>query len=453
MYALERFWINCTLVCVACIIFSSTAFTGAVFAQDDTHAKFANDLRQFTSAMYRNSVDETTLWGSAGSSWVLKKDSSSEISTHLDRFEWIGSKISFKTPFCNAEVERPRPLHLNGRIDFNQRNGSGSISVRGQRMIISTANGAASKSLKDNCLDISKISDFVDGRVSFKANIWGGEDIVTLDVIRPDGKKSIRLNYVPDLSFEPLARSSWKLRPDNGAPSKQCGLLGFSSGGRGSVGCCNFLGFGTKKVGNAWEVLPSFSQTLRACSGPTELHSNSDSLMTTALSKGLEINEEGNLIAGSETDTPYVFEPVTGFEKLEGEWLLSGLESRSFDDRIWTMPRTHRVKNEALIKDLNIVLTVAESQLEIKKGCRVIISNIHSLRPGYIRLGKSEFSDDNCEEKQYNRTTGQLLSVIGSGDKKGTVKVDYDAEAQTLILTRASIGSFSRSHSWIFYQK
>ena len=55
-------------------------------------------------------------------------------------------------------------------------------------------------------------------------------------------------------------------------------------------------------------------------------------------------------MAGSKSKVPYIFEPVTGYEKLEGTWLLSGLESRVFDDRIWTMPRTHRVKDEVALE-------------------------------------------------------------------------------------------------------
>jgi len=364
-----RYWLICLPTILLPLLLNDLAV-----AQDDKATAFEDDLRKFSFVRYRNSIDETTLWGSAGSSWVLKDDPDSEMATHLNRFGWQGSKIIFKTPFCNAEADIPRPLFLNGHIDFSQPNRHGSASVRPQRMTLSTDAGASSKSLKNNCLAISEVSDFVDSKVSFQANISGLEDVVTLFIHGSDNKMSTTLRYIQDKTW------TGKRSPNE----------------------------------HEFVALP-FSYTIKYW--------------------------------------PYInINSVAEFEKLEGEWLLSGLERRSFDNRIWSMPITHRVKNEASIKDMNMVLTVAQDHLKVKLGCKIVTSNIASLKSGFIRIEKSELSDDdNCEVKEnvYNRTTGRILSVIDNHRKKGTVKLDYDEQAKTLTLTRVSKVS-SSSQSWIF---
>ena len=165
----------------------------------------------------------------------------------------------------------------------------------------------------------------------------------------------------------------------------------------------------------------------------------------------MKINEDGNLVAGFNSEAPYIFEPVTGYEKLHGDWLLSGLESRKFDNRIWTMPQTHRVKNEDAIKEMNAVLSVTKDRLKMQLGCRIITSNIKALKPGFIRLDKNEWSnDENCDSKENNRDVTKLLSVISAYYGHATLKVDFDETTQRLTLTRASIGAYARSHSWTF---
>lgn len=445
MYSLQRFWVNFSKVYIASIIFLLSALTGEVFAQDNNAPHFNYEVNQFFSTgNFLHSVDHATIWGSAGSAWILKADQniSAELTQYFERFEWNGSKIFFKTKFCSEDIERPRPLTLKGHIDFSQSNKYAGNKIP-QRVILSTDQGAASRALKGNCILISEISSYLDGRVMFKADSRG-EDTVTIDIYNSGTKKVLRLVYEPDYTFEPLARNSWKIRPDNDAP--KCALLGFSRGGRGGTSCCNSLSFKVTKTTEGWLPNGGYQQTLRACGGYL---SGADGLMTRALSQGLKINEDGNLIAGAESDTPYIFDPVTGFEKAEGVWTLSGLEYRRFDSRVFTMPHVTRVRDETAIRELGVLLTVSPKQLKIQAGCNSAERNIVKIKPGFIRMeGKSVSFSDFCNAKEMisNIPAYKLMSIIGGP----VLKVDFNERTQTLTLTKSSIGSYGRSHSWIF---
>lgn len=171
--------------------------------------------------------------------------------------------------------------------------------------------------------------------------------------------------------------------------------------------------------------------------------------MTRALSKGLKINDEGNLVLGQESDTPYIFEPVTGLEKAEGVWTLSGLEYRRFDSRVFTMPHVTKIYDEAAIRELDVKLTVKPKELKMKAGCNSANVKIEGMKPGFIRMEeKPHYLSDFCDpqEKISNILTSKLLSPVGGP----ILKVDYDEHTQTLTLTKASIGAYGRSHSWIF---
>lgn len=220
----------------------------------------------------------------------------------------------------------------------------------------------------------------------------------------------------------------------------------FSSGGAGSTSCCNFLGFEVKKSNETWFLKGGYEQTLKSCLGKKH---NADGLMMTALSKGLKINDDGNLVAGAESDTPHIFDPVTGLEKAEGTWTLSGLEYRRFDSRIFTMPHVTKVHDETAIRELGVKLTVKPNELEIQAGCNSNNVKIDEIRRGFILMEKkSYFLSDICDpkEKISNILTRKLIAPVGGP----VLKVDFDEHAQTLTLTRASIGAYARSHSWIF---
>lgn len=133
-----------------------------------------------------------------------------------------------------------------------------------QRVILSTDQGPASNALKGNCNLISEISNYLNSRVMFKADMSRG-DKVTIDIYTQDASKTLHLVYKPDYTFEPLARNAWKIRPNNGAPS--CGLLGFSTGGQGSISCCNFLEFKVSQTNEGWLPSGGYTQTMRALRG------------------------------------------------------------------------------------------------------------------------------------------------------------------------------------------
>lgn len=199
------------------IAFCLTAFNGQAFAQDTYQPDFNYEINQFfNTGSFLRSVDHATLWGSAGSAWVLEENESisEELAHYFNGFEWNGSKISFKTKFCSLHPERPRPLSLKGHIDFSQSNKYGGSNLP-QRAILSTDQGAASNDLKGNCILISEISNYLHSRTMFKAE---GSN-VTIYIYTSDPTKALRLVYKPDFTFKPLARNLWKIRTDNGSPS------------------------------------------------------------------------------------------------------------------------------------------------------------------------------------------------------------------------------------------
>lgn len=427
------------------------AFSGQVFAQDYHQPGFKHQVNQFfsTGSFYR-STDHATIWGAAGSSWALEGNGSAPeaIAKYLDRFHWRGSKIEFNTKFCSLDSERPRPLTLKGHIDFSQSNRY-SGTVMPQRVIMSTSQGAASAELKGKCILISEISDILDGRVMFKADMRY-DDRVKIDIYDSYNNGSnagslYSLVYKPDNRFEPLSRTAWKIRPDNGAP--KCGALWISARGEGYVNCCNYLGFGVEKVDEGWRPDGrGYEQTLRGCHGDL---GRADSEMQRALSTGLTINADGNLVAGEQSETPYIFDPVTTLDKAQGDWTLTGLEYRSFDSRIFTLPNVFRVSDQDALRKSDVKLTVRPMQLNMKAGCNSIQVNIAQIKPDYLRMDdqkKSRSDYCNIDEVISGVQTVKLSSIIGGP----IIKVDHDEHAQTLTLTRASIGAFGRSHSWIF---
>ena len=450
IYATAR---TLALRALSCLTLCVMMLSGQAFAQSGflDHNDFEFQVRQFFNPVsFSNSVDNATIWGAAGSLWTLEADDSvpEDIAKYLGRFHWRGSNLFFETKFCNSDTERPRPLSLIGHIDFSQSNRY-SNNILPQRVMMSTRNGAASASLKGKCIPIAEMSDMLNGRVTFKADMRRGDE-VTINVFGSYKEGSNagaihRLVYKPDDSFEALSRNQWKIRPDNNAPP--CGSLGFSASGNGTASCCNGMGFNVEPVGDHWfPGNKGFSQTLVGCMGDLR---DADALMQTAISRGLKMNSDGTLIAGVQSEAPYIFDPITGLENAEGEWTLTGLELRSFDSRIFAMPSVKKVHDEQAIRDLGVKLTFSLSALEMQAGCNKLKMNIDKIKPGFIRMeDKAHHVDDFCDAKEVisGVLTRKLISIIGGP----VLKIDFDEHAQTLTLTRATIGARSRSQSWIF---
>ena len=422
-------------------VWASFIGTNAAFAQaPNLERELGEQLWHITNTgFYPSKIDDAAIWYQAGSTWELIESAGApnDFAKHMDRFDWNGASIVFKTPFCNPNNNGLKSYVFKGHIDLTQNN-----RYQKQRIILTTVGKSGNN--ENGCPRVESIRSYWGAAPTLSIDSFGSNNL-TLGFY-DDEAKPFLLTYKLIRTFDRLARSPWRLTDDHIAPRENCRKLTISPTGKGGSGCCNYLGFEFKALENEWKA-KSFSMTAKACDAPRMAI---DGKIMTALQEGLKVNEDGILVAGQSDDTRLVYEPVSILDKLEKPLLLSGLNIRRYDSSTPTLPRIQAVTDADALKALGIELSVEGNHLVMRTECRKIKAQVSDIKGNYIRLGQKQWDyDEECEAKQsvkrkLSRSMGQ---IVGDG---ATLLLVYDEGRRDLNLTRTIIGPTYSSVSWTF---
>jgi len=437
-----------SLACVACIMVlvacGQNTGSNSPILNAELQKRLKQELRPITSGFYPRKTDDATLWGASGTQWVLDRIDHipEDVAQFMDSFNWDGSTINFKTPVCFKNDETLTHYILTGKVDFSQNNRYSSNVTPQQMTLIPRKINILPSGAVDCTLKKSNWT-----RVLFKARGYK-TDNVTIDLYDDTSQSSlIRLTYKSDRSLEPLANSIW--RTSSGNDSYGFCHLNISYRGKGSASCCAYLGFTVNPTKDGWDTTQVYSGS-ESCLNAEG--TEADAQMKRAISEGISLNNDGNLVAGPQTKTPMIFESVNNLEKLTGTWQLTGLVARHVDPRIIAMPKAHQVYAREALKDLNVELTVETDRLTLEHGCRRLSAKIIEQKDGYLRLGKKDWVNlDNCDSTGFDTASRMIETSTGQIiDDRAALKLDFYEPTDSLTLTRATIGSRARSRSWEF---
>ena len=226
----------------------------------------------------------------------------SDYEQNLEILYWKDNNLSFDKPFCAPSVRKDHnvrkalhakledPLSHKQVVEFNV----GSPGLL--RTLVSFSD--------KTCANVGEFP--LDGEsLSFILNEEGYEPSITFF---DSNTKSVKLEYKPDRTLDPLVKNDWDLLPKNGAPAEYCSVLKVGTDGFAGIGCCNRISFSVQNIENQKWSFDTIIHSDRGCFGEA---GKSDSLVMGKLSAGARIDEQGMLVADPDSDQPYFFEPVS----------------------------------------------------------------------------------------------------------------------------------------------